>query len=134
MKDKECLNFQLKLENNPINFSTIKYFETIQWKNVQIDYTKKQFLDLEMSSDLEMLQKAFRDGELKGKLKGEIKGEIKQAKFGFNKFKIEPEKIVEELEFKFLKTEHVGYIKDHLADTESVIGDHLHLFDMDIEY
>jgi hypothetical protein len=138
LKDKEVFGsykFQLQLKNNPINFSTIKYFETIQWKkNVQIDYSKKQFSDLEMSSDLEILQKAFRDGELKGKLKGEIKGEIKEAKKGFIKFKIEPEKMVEELEFKFLKTDHVSYIKDHLADTESVIGDTLHLFDMDIEY
>lgn len=68
----------------------------------------------------------IKEGELKGKWKGEVKGEIKQIK-SLLKYKVEPEKIKEEL--KFLNHEkNIGkfdlnfqYIQDHIDETESQI-------------
>lgn len=78
--------------------------------------------------------KAFEEGLFKGKLKGEVKGEIKQIK-SLIKYKVEPEKIKEEL--KFLNNEkniakfdyNFQYIQEHNDEAESVI-----MGGMDIEY
>jgi hypothetical protein len=143
----ECNKQKTEPERNEIIKKGYEIMKMSKWdENTQALYWKqKQYVEDVLHEQEELIketeQKAFKEGEFKGftegefkgKLKGEVKGEIKEAKKGFNKFKIEPEKMVEELEFKFLKTEHVNYIQDHLDDAESVIGDNLHLFDMDIE-
>ena len=49
-------DFKLNLENNPIDFDTTNYFETIQWKNVIIDCTKGQYSVLEMSQKDSLLK------------------------------------------------------------------------------
>jgi hypothetical protein len=64
----------------------------------------------------------MKEVEIKSKLKGEVKGEISKIKFGL-KYKIEPEKIVEELNYT---KPYFHAIQDHLNnehfdDTESVI-------------
>jgi len=121
--------------------------KTANWTEDQrLLYWKQRSNEKEEIREQKLLEeKIFKEGKLEGfeegiykgikqeKAKFQAKSEIKEAKKGLTKFKIEPDKMVEELEFKFLKTEHVNYIKDHLAETESVIGDNLHLFDMDIE-
>ena len=49
-------DFKLNLENNPIDFDTTNYFETIQQKNLIIKYTKGQYSVLEMSQKESLLK------------------------------------------------------------------------------
>jgi predicted transposase/invertase (TIGR01784 family) len=77
---------------------------------------------------------------MKGKLKGEIKGEISKIK-NFIELEVPQEKFAPKLhflneeKFKINLDFNLSYIKEHLEDTESAIGEHLNLFDkMDIEH
>ena len=56
LKGKKCFDFKLNLENNPIDFDTTNYFETIQQKNISIDFTKGQYSTLEMSQKESLLK------------------------------------------------------------------------------
>jgi hypothetical protein len=56
LKGKKCFDFKLNLENNPIDFDTTNYFETIQEKNIRIDFTKGQYSTLEMSQKDSLLK------------------------------------------------------------------------------
>jgi hypothetical protein len=89
-------------------------------------YRLKELENVEKNAFHQGLEQGIKEGELKGKWKGEVKGEIKQIK-SLLKYKVEPEKIKEEL--KFLNHEkNIGkfdlnfqYIQDHIDETESQI-------------
>jgi predicted transposase/invertase (TIGR01784 family) len=87
----------------------------------------------------------FKDGEFKGfkegEFKGKIKGEIKQIKSFMDlekqmSIEIPKETYTQKLNYTKTQFEDIkNYLNDgHFNDTETVIGDNLHLFDMDIEY
>jgi predicted transposase/invertase (TIGR01784 family) len=92
--------------------------ENYELSKIKEAYRLKELEDIE--------ENAFQEGLKKGKWKGEVKGEIKQIK-SLLKYKVEPEKIKEEL--KFLNHEkNIGkfdlnfqYIQDHIDETESQI-------------
>ncbi len=110
--------------------------KVLYWKEKQdeLDALKEQELLKQ-----ELAEKAFKEGEFKGiqkeKARSVVKNEISNIKFGIEN-ELPEEKIVKKLNytkpyFQVIQ-EHLN--NGHFDDTESVIGDHLHLFDMDIEY
>jgi len=124
------------------------------YEAMKIQTLKEQKLDTmywnakarELNYELEnktLEEKAFKDGLDEGiikgiqkeKARGIVKNEISNIKFGMEN-ELAEEKIVKKLNYT---KPYFQVIQDHLNnghfdDTESVIGDNLHLFDMDIEY
>jgi predicted transposase/invertase (TIGR01784 family) len=113
--------------------------KNLYWKEKQGELDTLEQIEIEKK---EASEQAFKEGEfkgklkgeVKGKLKGEVKGEIKQIKFGMEN-EISEEKIISKLNYTKSKFEDIKIHLNtgHFDDTESVIGDNLHLFDMDIE-
>jgi predicted transposase/invertase (TIGR01784 family) len=143
---EQWLNFLLncsKQEDIPLNISDIikegyeaMKMQTLKKQKLDTMYwnAKEKENNYQLQS-VELKEEAFN----KGKLKGEVKGEIKQIK-SFMELEVPQEKFVSKLhyltqeKFKDNLEDNLNYIKSHLDERESVIGDNLHLFDMDIEY
>jgi predicted transposase/invertase (TIGR01784 family) len=142
----ECNKQASEPERNDIIKKGYEIMKMSQWNGDTKALYWKQKQDVEdiLREQEELIkdteQKAFKEGELKGKLKGEIKGEIKQVK-NFIELELPQEKFVSKLHylnqenFKNNLDFNLNYIRNNLEETESAIGEHLHLFDkMDIEH
>ncbi|WPY01546.1 PD-(D/E)XK nuclease family transposase (plasmid) [Candidatus Trichorickettsia mobilis] len=145
----ECNKQKTEPERNEIIKKGYEIMKMSKWDaDTQALYWKqKQYIKDVLQDQEELIQetaeKAYKEGESKGiekgKIKGEVKGEISKVK-NFMELEVPQEKFITKLhyltqeKFKDNLEYNLNYIKDHLAETESVIGDNLHLFDMDIEY
>lgn len=119
-------------EKIEIESSTDQDMQVLYWKQKQNELS---FLEQIEEEKEQAAQQAFKEGEKKGNLEGKVKGEIKQIKFcekrgiEFSDYSSEL-KYIKDTKFKEVK----NYINEHPDETESLIGENLHLFEpMEIE-
>lgn len=123
-------------EKIEIESSMNQDMQVLYWKQKR---NELDFLEQIKEDKEEAAKQAFKEGMLRGekigKLKGEVKGEIKLIKFyerrgiEFSDYSSEL-KYIKDTKFKEVK----DYINEHPDETESLIGENLHLFEpMEIE-
>jgi len=119
--------------------------KTAKWSHdTKVLYWKQKQNEIDALETQEALkQEEFSKGFQEGEIKGKIKGEIKQIKSFIDlekqmKIEISKESYVQKLHYTKPQFENIkDYLTSedykHFDETESIIGDTLHLFDMNIE-